>query len=44
MTLGGWVFMLLSLAFVWVLTIWCFWRVLTAPPEVAEEVEHFHSA
>ena len=33
MTTGGWVTMLLSLAFVWGLTFWCFRRVLTAPPE-----------
>jgi hypothetical protein len=33
MTAGGWVAMIASLAFVWGLTGWCFYRVLTAPPE-----------
>ena len=28
MTLGGWIFLLISQAFVWTLTIWCFNRVL----------------
>ncbi len=29
----GWLVMVLSLVFVWGLTIWCFRKVLTAPPE-----------
>lgn len=29
MTPGGWVFMVGSLAFVWILTFWCFIKVLT---------------
>jgi hypothetical protein len=33
MTAGGWILMLVSLAVVWGLTFWCFYRVLTAPPE-----------
>lgn len=44
MTLGGVVFMSLSLLFVWGLTFWCFKRVLTAPEEPAKEFEEFHSA
>ena len=28
MTIGGWIFLLVSLAFVWGLTIWCFKKVL----------------
>ena len=48
MTVLGWIFLLLSLALVWGLVIWCFYKVLTAPPEVeqeiAEDLEHFHSA
>jgi hypothetical protein len=32
MTQLGWIFMALSLTFVWVLCGWCFYRVLTAPP------------
>lgn len=27
MTIGGWVFMLVSVGFVWVLVAWCFSRV-----------------
>lgn len=33
MTIGGIVFMLASLTFVWGLTVWCFYKVLTAPTE-----------
>lgn len=33
MTIGGIVFMVTSLAFVWGLTAWCFYKVLTAPAE-----------
>jgi len=29
MTPGGWTFMLVSLVFVWGLTLWCFIKVLT---------------
>jgi len=36
MTAGGWLFMLISLAFVWGLTGWCFYRVLSAPREITE--------
>jgi hypothetical protein len=28
MTIGGWIFMSLSLAFVWGLAIWCYRKVL----------------
>ncbi len=28
MTAGGWVFMVLSLGFVWSLALWCYARVL----------------
>jgi len=45
MSVMGWIFMLTSLAFVWGLTAWCFYRVLTLPPEgVPEPVKEFHSA
>jgi hypothetical protein len=44
MTLLGWLFMLTSVVGVWVLTIWCFKQVLSAPDEVPEEAKHFHSA
>jgi len=33
MTVLAWIFMLTSVGFVTVLTAWCFWKVLTAPPE-----------
>jgi hypothetical protein len=33
MTTGGWLVMAVSLMFVWGLTFWCYFRVLTAPPE-----------
>lgn len=33
MTTTGMLFMICSLAFVWGLAIWCFWRVLSAPPD-----------
>lgn len=43
MTTLGWIFMTASLAFVWGLLIWCFKRVLTAPPP-PKQVEDFHNA
>jgi hypothetical protein len=33
MNAWGWVFMLVSLALVWVTTIWAYIRLLSAPPE-----------
>jgi hypothetical protein len=33
MTTLGLLFMIASLTFVWGLTIWCFHKVLTAPPD-----------
>jgi hypothetical protein len=33
MTPLGWIFMTISLLFVWGLTGWCFYKVLTAPRE-----------
>lgn len=32
MTIGGWIFMTLSVGFVWTLAGWCYYRVLTTPP------------
>jgi len=29
MTVLGWIFLFVSVAFVWGLTIWCFYKVLT---------------
>ena len=40
----GWIFMLSSLTFVWVLTLWCFRRVLAGPKQVSDPVKDFHSA
>lgn len=34
MTTGGWVFMTISLLFVWGLTGWSFYKVLTVPGEI----------
>lgn len=36
--------MIVSVSFVWVLTIWCFRKVLSAPAEPAEQVKQFHNA
>jgi len=33
MTTAGWIIMLVANGFVWGLTAWCFYRVLTQPPE-----------
>lgn len=27
----GWIFMIVSLVFVWGLTGWCYWKILTTP-------------
>jgi hypothetical protein len=44
MNLYGWIFMLVSVGSVTALTAWCFYRVLRAPAEPPEEVQHFRSA
>lgn len=47
MTALGWIFLVSSLVFVWGLTAWCFYRVLTTKPDaehVPEPVKDFHSA
>ena len=44
MTTLGWIFMLTSVAGVFGGTFYCFWRVLSLPEEVAEQVKDFHSA
>jgi len=33
MTTGGWTIMLLSLACVWGLALWCYYRVLSVPAD-----------
>ena len=41
----GWIFMLVSLSFVWGLVIWCYARILRLPPDkVAKPTKDFHSA
>lgn len=46
MTPLGWTFMLLSLTLVWALVGWCYYRILSLPPEkkVAQPAKDFHSA
>ena len=45
MTTGGWIFMGVSLAFVWSLVGFCYYRILTAPPrETPKPTKDFHSA
>ena len=44
MTVLGWIFMLTSTLSVAALTFWCYYRVLRAPAEPPEPVQHFHSA
>jgi len=34
MTPLGWIFLIASLTFVWGLTGWCFYKVLTVPDEI----------
>lgn len=44
MTPAGWIFLIASLAFVWSLALWCFYRVLSIKEEPPDSVRHFHSA
>jgi amino acid permease len=44
MTPAGWIFLIASLAFVWILTLWCFYRVLIIRDEPPDPVRKFHSA
>jgi hypothetical protein len=37
MRLGGWVFLILSLSFVWGLAGWCYYKVLTYEEEDSVE-------
>ena len=37
MNTWGWIFMLVSLAIVWGLTIWAYWRLLGAAPEKPQD-------
>ena len=44
MTVAGWIFMCLSLTFVWSLVGWCYYRIVTTPKEVPQPTKDFHSA
>lgn len=44
MTAGGWVFLISSLAFVWGLTGWCFYKVVSVRNPPPDPVRQFHSA
>jgi len=44
MTPLGWICMVCSLAFVWSLCGWCYYRILKAPQPPVEEVSRLHSA
>jgi len=44
LTAAGWIFMILSVGFVWGLAIYCYRQVLKSPEPPPEEAEHFHSA
>jgi len=39
----GWVFLIVSLGFVWGLTLWCYYKVLTMKEPPPRELEEFHS-
>lgn len=40
MTTGGWIFMSISLTFVWSLAIWSYRRVLTSPEPTDQDQGH----
>jgi hypothetical protein len=40
----GWLFLAVSLAFVWGLTLWCYSKVLSIREEPPDPVKDFHSA
>jgi hypothetical protein len=44
MTTLGWVLLTVSLTFVWGLTLWCFYKVLSFKEEPPDSVKRFHSA
>ena len=44
MTSLGWLFLITSLAFVWGLALWCFYKVLTIREPPPDPVKKFHSA
>lgn len=44
MTALGWLFLAVSLTFVWSLTLWCYYKVLTFEEDPPDPVRHFRSA
>jgi hypothetical protein len=44
MTALGWIFLVASLAFVWGLSLWCYYKVLSFREEPPKPVKDFHSA
>jgi hypothetical protein len=44
MTPLGWLFLIVSLGFVWGLALWCFYKVLSTHEPPSEPVKKFHSA
>ena len=44
MTMAGWLTLVFSLASVWGLALWCFYKVLTVREEPPGPVKDFHSA
>jgi hypothetical protein len=44
MTALGWLFLIASLAFVWTLTLWCFYKVVSIGEEPPDPIKDFHSA
>jgi hypothetical protein len=44
LTLAAWIFMVTSVAFVTILVIWCFYKVLKYKEKPAPPVKDFHSA
>jgi hypothetical protein len=44
MTVLGWLFLIVSLTFVWTLTLWCFARVLSIREDPPDPVKNFHNA
>jgi hypothetical protein len=44
MSVLGWIFLATSLSFVWGLTGWCYYKILSSPAGPPEELKHFHSA
>lgn len=36
MTTAGWIFLIISTAFVWGLSAWCFYKVFTVPDEITK--------